>query len=218
MRFLEPDGAHLPSFEQAACAPISGVTALQGLRDKGQIQAGQKILINGAAGGVGTFAVQIAKSFAADVTGVCSAKNVELVRGLGADRVVDYTREDFTTGTQRYDLILDCAGNRPLSASRRVMNPKGKYIVVGGPDGRWVGGLSLGLKAIMLSPLVSQDLVMFLANVNQKDLNVLREFMKSGKVTPVIDSCYPLSEVPAAIRHLEEGHARGKIVISVADR
>ena len=206
------------TFEQAAAVPIAGVTALQGLRDTGKIQPGQKVLINGASGGVGTFAVQIAKSLGADVTGVCSGRNAEMVRSLGANHVIDYTREDFTRGAQRYDVILDNVGTQPLSGFRRVLNPNGICVLIGGggPDeGRWIGPLSRPIKALFLSPFVSQKFVMLLADMNKKDLTVLTDLMQSGKVTPVIDRRYSLSQVPEAIRYLEEGHARGKVVITV---
>jgi len=203
------------TFEQAGSVPVAALTALQGLRNKGQIQPGQKLLINGAAGGVGTFAVQIAKWFGADVTGVCSTRNVEMVGSIGADRVVDYTREDFTKGTQRYDLIFDSVGNHSLSACRRVLNPKGIYIVNGGPNGRWMGPLTRGIRARVLSRFVSQNLVMFLTKRSQEDLALMHELMRAGKVTPVIDRSYTLSEVGEAIRYLEEGHARGKVVITL---
>ncbi|MGB7593367.1 MAG: NAD(P)-dependent alcohol dehydrogenase [Terriglobia bacterium] len=209
---MKPDNV---TFEQAASVPIAAFTALQGLRDKGHIQPGQKVLINGAAGGVGTFAVQIAKSFGAEVTGVCSTRNVDMVRSIGADRVIDYTQEDFTKSGQRYDLFFDCVGNHSLSACRRVLNPKGIYIVVGGPGGRWLGPLARMLKTLVLSRFVSQNLVMFLAKASKEDLTVMHELMKAGKVTPVIDKRYKLSEVPEAIRYLEEGHARGKVVITL---
>ncbi len=211
---MKPDNV---TFEQAASIPVAAFTALQGLRDKGQIQPGQKVLINGAAGGVGTFAVQIAKSFGADVTGVCSTRNVDMVRSIGADRVIDYTQEDFTKSGQRYDLVFDSVGNHSLSACRRVLNRKGTYIVVGGPDGRWLGPLARLIKTLVLSPFVSQNLVMFLARRSKEDLTVMRELMEAGKVTPVIDKRYRLSEVPEAIRYLEEGHARGKVVITLKD-
>ena len=204
------------TFEQAAAVPVAAFTALQGLRDKGQIQPGQKVLINGAAGGVGTFAVQIAKSFGADVTGVCSTRNVDMVRSIGADQVIDYTQEDFTKSGQRYDLIFDSVGNHSLSACRRVLNPKGIYVAVGGPDGRWlIGPLARRSQALVLSRFVSQKLVMFLARWSKEDLTVMHELMEAGKVTPVIDRRYRLSEVPEAIRYLEEGHARGKVVITL---
>ena len=203
------------TFEQAAAVPVAGFTALQGLRDKGKIGPGRKVLINGAAGGVGTFAVQIAKSFGAEVTGVCSSRNVDLVRSIGADRASDYTKEDFTREGRRYDLLLDCVGNRSLFACRRVMNPKGTCIVITGPDGRWLGPLARMLQALALSPFVSQSLIPFVAKPNQKDLTILRDLMEAGKLTPVIDRSYRLSEVAEAIRYLEEGHARGKVVITV---
>jgi len=206
------------TFEQAAAVPVAALTALQGLRDKGRIQPGQKVLINGASGGVGTFAVQIAKAFGADVTGVCSTRNVAMVRALGADHVIDYTKEDFTQGAQRYDLILDNVGNHSLLAFRRVMSPKGTYVLIGGGgpnDGRWIGPMAGPIKALLLSPFVSQEFGMLLASVNRADLVVLSELMATKKVIPVIDRAYALSEVPAAIRYLEEGHARGKVVITV---
>jgi NADPH:quinone reductase-like Zn-dependent oxidoreductase len=204
------------TFEQAAAVPIAAFTALQGLRDKGRIQPGQRLLINGAAGGVGTFAVQIAKSFGADVTGVCSTRNVDMVRSIGADRVIDYTQEDFTTGTQRYDLILDCVGNHSLSACRHVLSPNGTYIIVGGPTGKWmIGFLARLIKALVLSWFVSHRLVVVGAKSRKEDLTILHDLMKSGKVTPVIDRRYTLSEVPEAIRYLEEGHARGKVLITL---
>ena len=203
------------TFEQAASVGVAAITALQGLRDKGQIQPGQKVLINGASGGVGTFAVQIAKSFGADVTGVCSTRNVDMVRSIGADHVIDYTKEDFTKSAERYDLILDNVGNHSLLESRRVLNPKGKYIMVGGPAGRWIDPLPRAISALVLSRFVSQDIRLFLADLNQADLNILRDLMQAGKVTPVIDRRYRLSEVSEAIRYLEQGHARGKVVINL---
>jgi NADPH:quinone reductase-like Zn-dependent oxidoreductase len=206
------------TFEQAAAVPIAGLTALQALRDRGKVQPGQKVLINGASGGVGTFAVQIARSYGADVTGVCSTRNLEMVRSLGANQVIDYTREDFTTGGQRYDLILDNVGNHPLLDCRRALSPRGKYVLIGGGgvnDGRWVGPLTRPIKALMLSPFVSQEMGMMLAELNPQDLATLGDLMKEGKVTPVIDRRYKLSEVPAALRYLEEGHARGKVVITM---
>src|ERR1019366_8300846 len=204
------------TFEQAASVPVAAYSALQGLRDKGHIQPGQRVLINGAAGGVGTFAVQIAKSFGAHVTGVCSTTNVDMVRSIGADRVIDYTQEDFTKGTERYDLIFDCVGNHSLLACRRVLNPKGIYIGVGGPSGRWmIGPLASAITALVLSRFVGQNFVTILAKRSKEDLTVMHELMKAGKVTPVIDKRYTLSEVPEAIRYLEEGHARGKVVITL---
>jgi NADPH:quinone reductase-like Zn-dependent oxidoreductase len=206
------------TFEQAASINIAGITALQGLRDKGKVQPGQKVLINGASGGVGTFAVQIAKSFGADVTGVCSTRNVDLVRSLGADHVIDYTKEDFTKSTDRYDVILDNVANHSLSECRRVLNPKGKYVMVGGGGANeqgFIGVLARPLKAMVLSPFISQQMGMMMADANQKDLTVLADMMQSGKMKPVIDRTYKLSEVPAAIAYLEEGHARGKVIITV---
>ena len=193
------------------------LTALQGLRDKGKIQPGQKVLINGAAGGVGTFAIQIAKSFGTDLTGVCSTRNVDLVRSIGADRVIDYTKEDFTKSGQRYDLLFDAVGNHPLSACRRVLTPKGSLIMVGAPnDARVIGLLAKLGGALVLSRVVSQDLVFFVAKSNKTDLNILAEMMATGKLLPVIDRRFSLSEVPEALRYLEEGHARGKVVITLA--
>ena len=204
------------TFAQAAAVPIAAVTALQALRDKGRIKPGQKVLINGASGGVGTFAVQIAKSFGAEVTGVCSTRNVEMVRSIGADHVIDYTQEDFTKSGQRYDLILDNVGNRPLLEYRRILNDKGIFVIIGGPNtGPWLGPMASPIKAILLSPFVSQEFVMILAELNKEDLAILADLMQAGKVTPVIDRSYKLSEVPAAIAYLEEGHARGKVVINV---
>lgn len=206
------------TFEQAASFPIAAVTALQGLRDKGKVQPGQRVLINGASGGVGTFAVQIAKSFGAKVTGVCSTRNVDMVRSLGADQVIDYTKEDFSKSAVLYDVILDNVGTQPLSEFRRVLQPKGICVLIGGggPDeGRWIGPLARPIKALLLSPFVSQTFVMFMADLNNADLTILSNLMQAGKVTPVIDRRYKLSEVPSAIRYLEEGHARGKIVITV---
>jgi len=204
------------TFEQAAAIPVAGLTALQGLRDKGRIQSGQKVLINGAAGGVGTFAVQIAKAFGAEVTGVCSAKSADLVRSIGADQVVDYTREDFTRSAQRYDLLFDGVGNRPLSACRRVMTPRGTFVAVGvRPGGRWVGPLPHLLGLIVSSWFASQKVVFFVASVRSDDLTALKDLIEAKKVTPVIDRTYPLSGVPEAIRYLREGHARGKVVITI---
>jgi NADPH:quinone reductase-like Zn-dependent oxidoreductase len=204
------------TFEQAGAVSVAGRTALQGLRDKGQIQAGQKVLVNGAAGGVGTFVVQIAKSFGAYVTGVCSTRNLDMVRSIGADRVFDYTHDDFAKSEQRYDIFFDCFANHSLFACRRVLNPKGIYIAIGGPSGPWMIGL-LGrmVTGPVLSGLTSQKFVTFMAKSSKEDLRVLGELMEAGKVTPVIDRRYRLSEVPAAVRYLEEGHARGKVVITV---
>ena len=206
------------TFEQAASVNIAGITALQGLRDKGKVQPGQKVLINGASGGVGTFAVQIAKSFGADVTGVCSTRNVDLVRSLGADHVIDYTKEDFAKGEQRYDVILDNVPNHSLSECRRILNPNGKYVLIGGGgpnDSRWVGPFGRVIKTMLLSPFMSQKMGMMMADANHNDLTILADMMQSGKLKPVIDRTYKLAEVPAAIAYLEQGHARGKVVITV---
>jgi hypothetical protein len=188
---------------------------LQALRDKGKIQPGQKVLINGASGGVGTFAVQIAKTFGADVTGVCSTRNVDMVRSIGADQVTDYTKEDFTKSAQRYDVILDNVGNHSLLECRRVLNPKGKYVMIGGQPGRWIDPLPRAIGALVLSRFVSQDMELFLAELNKKDLTLLSDLIQAGKVKPVIDRRYGLSQVPEAIRYLEKGHARGKVVITL---
>jgi NADPH:quinone reductase-like Zn-dependent oxidoreductase len=215
-RALVPKPANL-SFEQAAAVPVAGVTALQGLRDKGGIRAGQKVLVNGASGGVGTFAVQIASAFGARVTGVSSSRNVELVRSLGARHVIDYTQEDFTRGEQRYDLILDNVGNHPLRQVRRVLAPGGVHVLVGGPkDNRWVGPLPNFAKAPLVSAFSSESTVVLLSSMERKDLEELRDLMEAGKVTPVIDRRYPLQQLPEAIRYLETKRARGKVIITVA--
>jgi NADPH:quinone reductase-like Zn-dependent oxidoreductase len=204
------------SFEQAAAMPISGLTALQAVRDHGRVQAGERVLIVGASGGVGTFAVQMAKAYGAEVTGVCSTAKVETVRGLGTDHVVDYTRDDFTKGERRYDVILDIGGNRRLSHLRRVLTPRGRLVIVGGEtDGRLLGGADRQIRAILLSPLIGQKLGTFVASENAEDLAVLRELAEAGKVTPLVDRTFPLGETPAAIRHLLDGHARGKLVITI---
>jgi NADPH:quinone reductase-like Zn-dependent oxidoreductase len=203
------------SFAQAASVPVAAITALQALRDKGKIESGQKVLINGASGGVGTFAVQIAKSFGAEVTGVCSTRNLAMVRSIGADHVIDYTQDDYTISGQRYDLIVDMVGNHSLLANRGVLNPNGKFVIVGGPKGNWLAPLMNPLKALFLSPFVDQEFGMMLARFRQDDLVTLAELLQAGKMTPVIDRSYRLSEVPDAIRYSEEGHARGKIVIDV---
>jgi len=204
------------TFEQAASAPIAGLTALQSLRDKGHIQPGQRVLINGAAGGVGTFAVQIAKSFGTDVTGVCSARNVEMVRSIGADQVIDYTREDFTQSGLRYDIILDAVGNHSLSEFRRILNPKGTLVMAGAMADPWmIGAMTGGIRAVAVSRFVSQNMVGILAKSNQADLTTLGDLMATGKATPVIDRRYGLSEISDAIRYLEAGHAQGKVVITL---
>ena len=201
---------------QAAAVASAGITALQALRDQGHIRAGQSVVVNGASGGVGTFAVQIAKSFGATVTGVCSTRNVELVRSLGADYVIDYTQEDFTKGSQRYDLILDNVATRSLADYRRVLTPNGAYIMVGSTEiGHWFGWAVGPLEAWLLSPFTSQKLGMILAELNKDDLATLAALMESGKVTPVIDRTYKLSEAAEALRYLEKGHARGKVVVTV---
>jgi NADPH:quinone reductase-like Zn-dependent oxidoreductase len=203
------------TFEQAASAPVAAFTALQGLRDKGRIQPGQRVLINGAAGGVGTFAVQIAGSFGARVTGVCSTRNVDMVRSIGAERVVDYSQEDFTRSGLPYDLIFDLVENHSLLACRRVLNPKGIYVGAGILGESTIGLLARLTAAPLLSRLVSQRFVLFMAKRSKEDLTIIRELMTTGKVTPVIDRRYRLSDVPEAIRYLAEGHARGKVVITV---
>jgi NADPH:quinone reductase-like Zn-dependent oxidoreductase len=208
----KPEGL---TFEQAAAIPVAGCTALQALRDRGQLQPGQRVLINGASGGVGTFAVQIVKAFGAHVTGVCSTRNVDLVRSIGADQVVDYTREDFTQVEQQYDLIVDVVGNRSLSHLRSALTTKGTLVLVGAKSGQLLGLLARVLRALVLSRFVGQRMLFFLAKIKKEDLVFLKELIETGKVTPVIDRTYPLSEVPEAIRYLEAGHARAKVVIAV---
>lgn len=203
------------TFEQAASVPVAAITALQGLRDKGGIKPGQKVLINGASGGVGTFAVQIAKHFGAEVTGVCSTRNVELVRSLGADRVVDYTQEDFAKGPERYDIILDNVGNRSISDLRSVMQPNGRLVIVGGPKGNWIGPLMGVIKAAVVQPFVDQQLGFFIARLNHDDMTFLGELMQTGKMTPVIDRRYALGEAAKAMEYLEAGRARGKVIVSL---
>jgi len=204
------------TFEQAAVLAISGLTALQGLRDHGKVEPGQEVLIIGASGGVGTFAVQIAKAFGARVTGVCSTTKVEMVRSIGADHVIDYTREDFADGEQIYEVIFDVGGSSPLLRLRHSVTPKGTIVLVGGEGGgRWLGVVARLLRARLLSPFVGQNLRTFLSSENHEDMIALAELVESGKVAPVIDRTYPLAGVPDAIRYLEEGRARGKVVISV---
>lgn len=208
------------SFAQAASVPVSGITALQALRDQGKIKAAQRVLINGASGGVGTFAVQIAKSYGAEVTGVCSTRNVEMVRAIGADHVIDYTRDDYTEAdysnpAARYDLIVDMVGNHSLLENRRALKADGRFVIVGGPDGKWLGPLAGPIKAMFLSPFVSQDFGMILASLDSRDLDFLATLLQSGKLNPVIDRSYTLDQVADAIRYLEKGHARGKVVIEV---
>jgi NADPH:quinone reductase-like Zn-dependent oxidoreductase len=208
------------TFEQAASVPIAGITALQALRDSGKVQPGQKVLINGASGGVGTFAVQIAKSLGADVTGVCSTRNVDLVRSIGADHVIDYTKEDFTKSGQRYDVILDNVGTQPLLGFTRVLNPNGRYVLIGGGgpnDAGFFGPLVRPVKTMVLSRFVNKKMGMMFADLNPKDLTVLGDLMQAGKVKPVIDRTYPLNQISDALRYLEAGHARGKVVITIGD-
>jgi NADPH:quinone reductase-like Zn-dependent oxidoreductase len=205
------------SFEQAAAVPVSGVTALQALRDKAHVRPGQKVLIVGAAGGVGTFAVQIAKAFGAEVTGVCSTSKLDLVRSIGADDVIDYTRQDFTDGSRTWDVIVDTAGRRPVSRLRRALTPKGTLVIIGGDGGgRWTGGFFRGmLRAPLMSLFVGQRLDWLNSKVSVEDLQALNELIEAGKVTPVVGRTYLLPEAPEAIRHLATGHAGGKLVIAV---
>jgi len=204
------------TYAQAASVPTSALTALQALRDKGEVEAGQKVLIIGASGGVGTFAVQIAKSFEAEVTGVCSTRNVDMVRSIGADHVIDYTQEDITQSGERYDLILDTAGNRPLSTLRSALTPKGVLVIVGGSGSRWSMGIGRTIRAAALSPFVSQKMPFFISLRKKGDLVVLKELIEAGKVTPSIGRTYPLAETPEALGYLQEGHAQGKTAITVA--
>lgn len=206
----KPEGV---SFEQAASVPIAGLTAFQALRDQGRLQAGQKVLINGAAGGIGTFAVQIAKSFGARVTGVCSTRNVQLVRSLGADRVIDYTREDFAEDGERYDLLLDNVGNRKLSAMKCVLGPNGKCVIAGAPK-KMSAVFTWIIKVLARSWLLRENFKFFIANINRDDLTTFGELITAGKVTPVIDRRYPLNKAADAMAYAEEGHARGKVVIT----
>jgi NADPH:quinone reductase-like Zn-dependent oxidoreductase len=207
------------TFEQAASVPVAAITALQGLRDKGKIQSGQKVLINGASGGVGTFAVQIAKSFGAEVTGVCSTRNVEMVRSIGADHVIDYTKEDFSKADQRYDLIYDLVGNHSFSERRRILNPSGICVMAGVGGAGWHDGIGMRLlgelNAYLRSRFTSQKFIAYIAEFNKNDMIVLADLMQAGKLTPVIDRTYKLNETADALRYLEQGHARGKVVITV---
>lgn len=205
------------TFEQAAAIPIAAITALQALRDEGRLQPGQRVLVNGASGGVGTFAVQIAKSLGAEVTGVCSTRNLDMVHSLGADHVIDYTREDFTRGDVRYDLIVDLVGNRGIGEIRRVLAADGRLVIVGGPRGNWLGPMTGALKAFAMSPFVDQQMGMMLAQMDQADLVTLGELVDAGRLTPVIDRVYPMQQLPQAIRYLEEGHARGKVVVTISE-
>lgn len=201
-------------FEDAAAVPAAGTTALQAVRDHGEVQAGQRILINGASGGVGTFTVQIAKAFGAEVTGVCSSRNVDLVRSLGADHVVDYTEEEFTRTGRSYDVVIDNVGNRSLSDLRRVLTPRGTLVSVGAAEGVWIGPFVPPIKARLLAPIVSQRLRSFIARINHDDLVVLKDLIESGAVSPVVDRTYPLEATAEAIRYLERGHASGKVVLT----
>lgn len=203
------------TFEQAAAVPIAAITALQALRDKGNLQSGQKVLINGASGGVGTFAVQIAKSLGAEVSGVCSARNVEMVRSIGADHVFDYRKENYTDSGEEYDLIVDMISNHSLSANRGVLSPDGKLVIVGGASGDWLGPLMRPIGAILQGPFVDQEMATLLARLDQEGLVFLGELMQRGAVTTVVDRSYPLADIASAIRYSEEGHARGKIIITV---
>ncbi len=210
-----PKPANL-TFEQAAAVPVAGLTAMQGLRDKGHIQAGQHVLINGAAGGVGTFAVQIAKSFGAEVTGVCSTRNVDLVRSIGADHVIDYSREDFTRGARRFDLMLDNVGNRSWAECTRVLRPGATLVLVSGPkSNRLLGPLSHVIKTRLASVRSSQKMTFFIARMKTADLEALRELIEAGRVTPVVERSYPLSEIADAMGYLGTGHAQGKLVVTV---
>jgi NADPH:quinone reductase-like Zn-dependent oxidoreductase len=212
---LAPKPANL-TFEQAAVVAVSGLPALQALRDHGRVEPGQTVLIIGASGGVGTYAVQLAKVLGAEVTAVCSTTKVDMVRSLGADHVIDYTRDDFADGQQRYDVILDIGGHASLSRLRRALTPKGTLVIVGGEtSGRWLGGSDRQVRALVLSRFVGQRLTTFVSSENHEDMIVLKELIESGKVTPVIDRTYPLTEAAEAIRYLEQGHARGKVVIAV---
>jgi NADPH:quinone reductase-like Zn-dependent oxidoreductase len=202
------------SFEQAGAVAVSGLTALQGLRDAGRIKPGQKVLVIGASGGVGSYAVQIARSFGAEVTGVCGTAKADLVRSIGADDVIDYTRADFADGQRHYDLILDIGGNSRLSRLRRALTPRGTLVITGGEGARWTG-VGRQLRALALSALIRQRLTMFVSRHRQADLDTLRRLIETGQVTPVIGRTYPLTEAPQAVRHLHAGHARGKIVITV---
>jgi NADPH:quinone reductase-like Zn-dependent oxidoreductase len=214
---LAPKPSNL-TFAQAAAVPVSGLTALQAVRDRGHVQVGQQVLVIGASGGVGTFAVQIAKAYGANVTGVCSTAKTDMVKSIGADRVIDYTREDIADGGRRYDVILDTGGNGPLRQLRHALTPRGTLVIIGGEtDGRWLGGSDRQLRAVMLSPFTSQHLSTLLCSENQADLVALTEMIESGQVTPVIDKVYPLSETIAAIRYMRDGHARGKVVVDISD-
>jgi len=212
---LAPKPSNL-TFEQAAAVPLAGFTALQAIRDQGKVQPGQKVLINGASGGVGTLAVQIAKSYGAEVTGVCSTTNVDMVRSIGADHVIDYTHDDFTSDSRRYDLLLDNVGNRSLAECRRVLEPKGLYLAsYGRPENTWLGPVWLLARMALLSPFVGQKLTTFTAQPRAEDLHTLKGLIEAGSLRPVIDRTYPLPKVPDAFRYIEQWHARGKVVITM---
>ena len=219
VRASESKLVHKPAgltYEQAATIAISGLPALHGLRDRAKVRPGQTVLVIGASGGVGTYAVQLAKAFGAEVTGVCGPSKTDLVRSIGADHVLDYTRDDFADGSRRYDVILDIAGNAPLSRLRRALAPTGTLVLLGGEDnGRWTGGMGRQLRALLLSPFLRQNLRTVFPRENGADIAVLTDLVAAGTITPVLDRAYPLSEAPKAIRYLEEGHARGKLVITV---
>jgi NADPH:quinone reductase-like Zn-dependent oxidoreductase len=203
------------TFEQAAAVPVAGLTALQGVRDHGGVGPGQKVLINGASGGVGTFAVQIAKALGAEVTGVSSGRNVALVRSLGADHAIDYTQTNFTEGAERYDVIIDNVGNHPLRDVRRVLKPKGKYIMIGGPSGGWIDPMPRVLQMMITNWFVDQEQKFFISKLDTDDLSLLRSWLEDGTVRPVIDRVHTLAEVPQAVAYLETGRARGKVIIVV---
>jgi NADPH:quinone reductase-like Zn-dependent oxidoreductase len=213
---LAPKPVNL-GFEQASAVPVSGLTALQAVRDHAQVRAGERVLVIGASGGVGTFAVQIAKAFGAEVTGVCSAAKADLVRALGADHVVEYEHSDFANTTDPYDVILDTGGNARLSRLRRALTGRGRLVIVGGEtEGRWLGGSDRQVRAMLVSPFVSQSLTTFVASENAEDLAALRDLIEAGKVAPAVDRTYPLQDVAAAMRYMQEGRARGKVVIRVS--
>jgi NADPH:quinone reductase-like Zn-dependent oxidoreductase len=213
-RNLVPMPAGL-TFEQAAAVPVAGQTALQGLRDKGELRAGQRVLVNGAGGGVGTFAVQIAKALGAEVIGVTGPANVDIVRSIGADQVIDYTRDDFTRGEQRYDLILDVGGNRSMSQLRRALTPNGRIVLVAPQPGQWIGPLARIVGAIVTSRFSGKKVLPFLSQVSRDDMLALKTLIEAGQITPVIGRTYPFDQIPEAIRHVEAGRAQGKVVITI---
>jgi NADPH:quinone reductase-like Zn-dependent oxidoreductase len=203
------------SHDQAAAVPIAGLTALQALRDSGKLKAGEKVLINGASGGVGTLAVQIAKSFGAEVTGVCSTRNLEMVRSIGADHVIDYKKDNYTQKGLQYDLIIDMVGNHSISDNRKVLKPEGRMVMVGGAKGNWIAPFLGSINAKLRAPFVDQEIITILSEFNSDDLNTLGELMRTGEMDPVIGSHFELAETAEAIRHSEQGHARGKIIIEI---